>query len=65
VGDLLSAMTYLQRLADVADRDERNWWMTWWHEYEVEVLYCRLDKDDLVVGDVFYWIPEESTVRES
>jgi hypothetical protein len=65
VGDLLSAMTYLQRLADVADRDERNWWMTWWHEYEVEVLYCRLDKDDLVVGDGFYWIPEESTVRES
>ena len=56
VGDLIAAMTTLQRLKNFAELDVRNWWVSWWDVYHTRVLYCR-------GRGIYYnqsvWIPEE------
>jgi hypothetical protein len=63
-GDLISAMTSLQRLKNVADHDARNWWMSLWNAYEVRVLYYTLyaDGDVHIFGGSSRWIPGEFRV---
>jgi hypothetical protein len=57
-GDLLAAMTDLQRLKNVAELDVRNWWMPWWDVYQVRFLYCKFNADGCMVN-VGRWLPEE------
>jgi hypothetical protein len=61
-GDMISAMTSLQRLKNVAEYDVRNWWMSLWNAYEVRLLYYKCYADDDILGEG-RWFPSEFMVR--
>lgn len=62
-GDLLSAMTYLQRLKDVADNDANNWWMSLSRANDVDIVLYRIDEHGDVCWPWLRRIPEECKVN--
>jgi hypothetical protein len=48
---IISAMTYLKRLKDVADHGVRNWWMSLWDAHEVRMPYYRLTVNGFIVEE--------------
>lgn len=60
---MVSAMTYLKRLKDVADNGVHNWWMSFWNAHEVRMPYYIFTVNGVIVEEGYYIAGHLTTSR--
>jgi hypothetical protein len=60
---MISAMTYLKSLKDVADNGVHNWWMSLWNTHEVRMPYYIFTVNGVIVEEGYYFAGYLTTRR--